>query len=74
MRRRRATPTPTLRPWLLHLCLFGWDTSEPWPDDDRRIGVWHVADLPALYRAHRADIDAEAARRGLARPWVAELR
>ncbi len=30
-------------------------------------------DMVALYRAHQAAIDAEARRRGLRRPWVADL-
>jgi hypothetical protein len=65
---------PALAPGVLALFVHGWGGE--WPALPDGVDVWAVfdladADLRRLYQTHRADVEAEARRRGLSRSWAA---
>jgi hypothetical protein len=71
MRRRRAPQTSALPLSVLDVALGGWSAVASGDDADDAFAPFEISDWSALYRQHRALLDAEAKRRGLARPWAA---
>lgn len=72
MRRRRHEAELGLSPECVWLFLVGWGV--PLPPDLAALpkgDVWQcfADDLGALWRQHRAELMAEARRRGIEQPW-----
>lgn len=76
--RVRRFPTKraqNLTPGVTDVLVGGWGGPSSGKPDDDPFAVFELSDaqLRALGRTHRAELETEAKRRGLARPWIATV-
>ena len=72
MRRRRAPQTPALPQSVIDVAVGGLAAlADDGAANYDPFAPFEILDWAAVYRAHRAEIDAAARKRGVARPWAA---